>query len=66
VRKKRKTSSEFSEWVGEFTDMAESAVVGYEKYLMNEINYRELSRIMVKLREYVMEYRGKEKGDSDE
>ena len=30
---------------------AESAVIGYEKYLMNKIDYRDLARIMTSLRE---------------
>tara|TARA_R100000657_G_C4668160_1_gene112282 strand:+ start:1041 stop:1217 length:177 start_codon:yes stop_codon:yes gene_type:complete len=30
---------------------AESVVIGYEKYLMNKIDYKDLARIMTQLRE---------------
>ena len=38
------------EWVSDLVELAESAVVGYEKYLKDELNYRELARIMKRLR----------------
>mgnify|MGYP003645903586 FL=1 len=38
------------EWVSDLVELAESAVVGYEKYLKDELNYRELARIMKQLR----------------
>jgi len=38
------------EWVSDLVDLAESAVIGYEKYLKDELNYRELARIMKQLR----------------
>ena len=64
--RKRKTSSQFADWVSEFVEITESAITGYEKYLLSEIDHRDLSRIMVKLREYIIEYRGKEKDSKDE
>ena len=38
------------EWVSDLVDLAESAVIGYEKYLKDQLNYRELARIMKQLR----------------
>ena len=38
------------EWVNDLVEVAEAAVVGYEKYLKDELNYRELARIMKQLR----------------
>ena len=41
------------EWVSELVEAAESAVIGYEKYLKDELNYSELARIMKNLRGYL-------------
>ena len=41
------------EWVDNLVEAAESAVIGYEKYLKDELNYRELARIMKQLRGYL-------------
>ena len=41
------------EWVNDLVEVAEAAVVGYEKYLKDELNYRELARIMKQLRSYL-------------
>ena len=41
------------EWVTDLVDAAEAAVIGYEKYLKDELNYRELARIMKQLRSYL-------------
>jgi len=38
-------------YTDELIAAAESAVIGYEKYLMNKIDYRDLARIMTSLRE---------------
>ena len=38
------------EWIKDLVEVAEAAVVGYEKYLKDELNYRELARIMKQLR----------------
>ena len=45
---KKKPSQD--EWVSDLVDLAEAAVIGYEKYLKDELNYRELARIMKQLR----------------
>ena len=39
--------------LNELAEVAESAVVGYEKYLLDEINYNDLARIMTNLRSYL-------------
>jgi hypothetical protein len=41
------------EWLNEFVEAAESAVVGYEKYLKDELNYAELAKIMKIMRGYL-------------
>jgi len=41
------------QWLNEFVESAEMVVVGYEKYLNDEINYNELARIMKILRQYL-------------
>ena len=38
------------EWVNDLVEASEADVVGYEKYLKDELNYRELARIMKQLR----------------
>jgi len=43
------------EWVIQLVNAAESAVNGYEKYLLDEINYRELAKIMADLRDLLPE-----------
>jgi len=40
-------------WLDEFVEAAEAVVVGYEKYLKDEINYNELAKIMKILRYYL-------------
>ena len=40
-------------WVSDLVEAAESAVVGYEKYLKDELHYRELAIIMKNLRGYL-------------
>tara|TARA_R110002020_G_scaffold308849_1_gene524444 strand:- start:49 stop:240 length:192 start_codon:yes stop_codon:yes gene_type:complete len=42
-----------NEWVSELVDAAESAVIGYEKYLKDELNYQDLARIMKNLRSHL-------------
>lgn len=41
------------EWLNEFVEAAEIAVVGYEKYLKDELNHVELAKIMKILRQYL-------------
>ena len=39
--------------LNELIEIAESAVVGYEKYLLDKINYNDLARIMTNLRHHL-------------
>ncbi len=45
---KKKPTQE--EWVNSLVDTAEEAVLGYEKYLLDKLSYRELAVIMKRLR----------------
>ena len=38
------------EWIVELVDAAERAVLGYEQYLLEKINYKDLAIIMQELR----------------
>ena len=40
-------------WISELVEASEAAVIGYEKYLKDELNYRELAVIMKNLRGYL-------------
>ena len=46
---KKNTDKELEELI----EVAKSAVVGYEKYLLDKINYNDLARIMANLREHL-------------
>lgn len=37
-------------WTSDLIDAAESAVIGYEKYLLDEISYKQLAKLMAQLR----------------
>jgi hypothetical protein len=37
-------------WVTDLVDAAESVVVGYEKYLLEELSYKQLAKLMAQLR----------------
>jgi hypothetical protein len=37
-------------WVTDLVDAAESVVVGYEKYLLDKISYKQLAKLMAQLR----------------
>jgi hypothetical protein len=37
-------------WVTDLVDAAESVVVGYEKYLLDELSYKQLAKLMAQLR----------------
>tara|TARA_R110000824_G_scaffold200311_1_gene384296 strand:+ start:2254 stop:2433 length:180 start_codon:yes stop_codon:yes gene_type:complete len=39
------------EWVIKLINAADKAVKGYEKYLLDQLNFRELAKIMADLRE---------------
>ena len=49
--KKKATRREDDLYIDELISAAESAVIGYEKYLLDKIDYRDLARIMTILRE---------------
>ena len=49
----KKSKSIQDEWLNDLVDAAESAVIGYEKYLKDELNYLELARIMKNLRSFL-------------
>jgi hypothetical protein len=38
-------------WLNDLIEIGESVVIGYEKYLLNEIDYKDLAKIMLLLRE---------------
>ena len=63
--KKKKYNSLENEWVIKLVDSAEKAVKGYEKYLLDKINYSELAKLMTDLREILPEGCYK-KDDNDE
>ena len=37
-------------WVTDLVDVAESVVIGYEKYLLEELSYKQLAKLMAQLR----------------
>ncbi len=37
-------------WISELVDAGEKVVLGYEKYLLDEITYKQLAKIILKLR----------------
>ena len=49
--KKWKEPQDKTQWMIDLIDAGESAVKGYEKYLLNEIDYAELAKVMMVLRE---------------
>ena len=53
------------EWVIRLIDAAQNVVNGYEKYLLDEIDYTDLAHIMVELRE-LLPIGCTEKDDEDE
>tara|TARA_R100000152_G_C6699459_1_gene129289 strand:+ start:152 stop:358 length:207 start_codon:yes stop_codon:yes gene_type:complete len=53
ILKKRKTKEDLQKQLDEIVEVSMSAVIGYEKYLKDEINYRDLARIMTNLRGYL-------------
>ena len=48
-----KIPTQHDAWLNEFIEAAEAVVIGYEKYLRDEINYNELAKIMNILRQYL-------------
>jgi len=51
--KKRELEKHSNKWSLEFIDAAKAAVIGYEKYLKDELNHIELAKIMKLLRSYI-------------
>ena len=49
--KRWKEPQDRTQWMLDLIDAGESAVKGYEKYLLNEIDYAELAKVMMCLRE---------------
>ena len=49
----QKTVVDVQNQLNELAEVVESAVVGYEKYLLDEINSNDLARIMTNLRSYL-------------
>lgn len=45
-----KTYKDNQSWVNDLVDAAESVVVGYEKYLLDELSYKQLAKLMMQLR----------------
>ncbi len=53
-KKKRKIwvePEDKTQWLLDLIDAGESAVIGYEKYLMNRLDYNQLAKIMLQRRE---------------
>jgi|TARA_R100000008_G_scaffold11428_3_gene5734 hypothetical protein len=49
----KKTLKEVQKELDELAKISLSAVVGYEKYLLDELNYKDLARIMTNLRSHL-------------
>ena len=39
------------QWLADLIEIGESVVIAYEKYLMDQISYKDLARVMLLLRE---------------
>jgi hypothetical protein len=37
-------------WVTDLIDAAESVIIGYEKYLLDELSYKQLAKLMAQMR----------------
>jgi len=51
--KKKRTKEDLQKQLDDIVEVSKSAVIGYEKYLLDEINYNDLARIMSNLRKYL-------------
>ena len=49
----KKTTTSVQKELDELREIALSAVKGYERYLMDELNYANLAKIMTNLREHL-------------
>lgn len=45
-----KNNKDNQSWVNDLVDAAESVVIGYEKYLMDKLSYKQLAKLMAQLR----------------
>ena len=52
---KKKTLQEVQKELDELAKISLSAVVGYERYLLDKLNYLELARIMTNLKKHLPE-----------
>jgi len=53
--KKKRTKEDLQKQLDDIVEVSKSAVIGYEKYLMNKIDYKELAAIITILRETLPE-----------
>lgn len=51
AKARKKINKDSDLYVDELISAAEAAVIGYEKYLLDRIDYKDLARIMTILRE---------------
>jgi hypothetical protein len=51
--KKKRTKEDLQKQLDDIVEVSKSAVIGYEKYLLDEINYNDLARIMSNLRKHL-------------
>jgi hypothetical protein len=45
-----KNHTDNQSWITDLVDSAESVVIGYEKYLLDELSHKQLARLMAQLR----------------
>ena len=50
---RKKTTKDIKKQLEELVEVSQSAVDGYERYLLDEINYNDLARIMANLRKHL-------------
>ncbi len=50
-RKVWKEPEDKTQWLLDLIDAGEAAIIGYEKYLMNRLDYNQLAKLMLNLRE---------------
>ena len=52
-KKKRvwKEPEDKTQWLLDLIDAGESVIIGYEKYLMNKLDYDQLAKLMLRMRE---------------
>ena len=55
MKKKKKTLQEVQKELDELASISLSAVDGYERYLLDKLNYLELAKLMTNLRKHLPE-----------